>query len=102
MIDRCVQAYIQWTLTATNGTQPKSAATSENTGFISDAIAALEDELSLVMFDERTTDEQRMIALGMDVFGRVLVVIFVWKGEKIRLISARKATKRERAQYGVS
>lgn len=68
----------------------------------SDAIAALEDELSLVMFDERTTDEQRMIALGMDVFGRVLVVIFVWKGEKIRLISARKATKRERAQYGVS
>lgn len=67
-----------------------------------DAIAALEDERSLVITDERTADEERLIALGMDGFGRVLVVVFVWKDEKIRLISARKATRRESGQYGVS
>jgi uncharacterized DUF497 family protein len=35
----------------------------------------------------------------MDAFGRILVVTYTWRGDIIRLISARKATKRERKQY---
>jgi uncharacterized DUF497 family protein len=35
----------------------------------------------------------------MDFLGRLLVVIYTYRGENIRLISARKATKKEAGQY---
>jgi len=35
----------------------------------------------------------------MDSLGRILVVVFTYRGEKIRLISARRATKKERKAY---
>ena len=39
------------------------------------------------------------LTLGMDALGRLLVVAYTWKGDEIRLISARKATPSERRQY---
>ena len=42
--------------------------------------------------------EDRTVSLG-EVEGRCLVVVHTLRGEKIRIISARKATKREQAQY---
>lgn len=36
---------------------------------------------------------------GMDCLGRVLVVVYTWRGDTIRVISARPATPRERQQY---
>ncbi len=44
-------------------------------------------------------DEERFVIIGMDVFGRILVVVCTSRGERIRLISARKATGYERQQY---
>lgn len=43
--------------------------------------------------------EERFIAIGMDDTGIVLVVIFTWRGERIRIISARKADRQERRYY---
>ena len=37
--------------------------------------------------------------MGMDALGRVLVVVYTWRGDRARLISARQATKRERREY---
>jgi len=37
--------------------------------------------------------------LGVDLFGNLLVVVYVWRGETIRFISARPATPRERQEY---
>lgn len=37
--------------------------------------------------------------IGMDALGRVLVVAYTMRGERIRIISARRATRRERAEY---
>jgi hypothetical protein len=67
-----------------------------------DAVAVLEDERSLIIRDPGPSDEERMIALGMGTLGRVLVVVYVWRGETLRLISARKASRREMRQYGMS
>jgi len=39
------------------------------------------------------------LTIGMDSYGRILVVVYAWRGDVIRLISARKATKHERKQY---
>jgi uncharacterized DUF497 family protein len=37
--------------------------------------------------------------MGQDALGRVLVVVYTWRGESVRLISARKATPREHRRY---
>jgi uncharacterized DUF497 family protein len=64
-----------------------------------DAVASLEDGGALTMRDPFPEEEERWITIGLDVLGRVLVVIYTWRGDRLRLISARKATARERRQY---
>jgi uncharacterized protein len=63
-----------------------------------DAATALTDDLALTRSDDHP-DEERLVTLGMDALGRVLVVAYAWHGDEIRLISARKATASERRQY---
>jgi len=64
-----------------------------------DAVSVLEDELALTIRDPGSRAEERFITVGMDPLGRVLVVVYTWRGERLRLISARKATSRERRNY---
>jgi uncharacterized DUF497 family protein len=64
-----------------------------------DAVGAFEDELALTTEDVGTRAEKRFATVGMDFLGRLIVVVYTWRGEGIRLISARKATRRERRQY---
>jgi uncharacterized protein len=63
-----------------------------------DAVAVFGDGRALTL-DDRHAEEERYVTLGMDAFARLLVVVYTWRGETIRVISARKATRRERAQY---
>jgi hypothetical protein len=49
--------------------------------------------------DDEEYGEERFIAVGKDYLGRVLTVVFTYRGENIRLISARKATKGEKKNY---
>jgi uncharacterized DUF497 family protein len=64
------------------------------------AVAVFEDEQALTMRDELTAvDEQRFLSLGRDVRGRILVVAYTWRGSRIRLFSARRATAGERRRY---
>jgi len=63
-----------------------------------DAITALEDD-SAITLDDDDPDEERFVTIGMDALGRILVVIYTYREESIRLISARRATQRERKQY---
>jgi uncharacterized DUF497 family protein len=64
-----------------------------------DAVASLEDEGALTMRDPSSGEEERWVTMGLDAVGRVLVVIYTWRGESLRLISARKATAGERRRY---
>jgi uncharacterized DUF497 family protein len=64
-----------------------------------DAVSALEDELALTVGDTHSVTEERFVTLGTDALGRLLVVVYSWRDERLRLISARKATGRERRQY---
>lgn len=43
--------------------------------------------------------EKRFITIGISAKGRVLVVVHTERGENIRIISARLASKKERKQY---
>jgi uncharacterized protein len=64
-----------------------------------DAVAALEDDVALTMRDPYSSEEERWVTMGLDALGRVLVVVYTWRGEILRLISARKATASERRRY---
>jgi len=60
------------------------------------------DENAIVIHDtEHSKDEERFVILGISTVARILVVChcFRHKDSVIRIISARKATKKESMQY---
>ncbi len=63
-----------------------------------DCVSVFFDDLAITINDD-SSDEARFITIGVDALGRLLVVVYTWRGENIRIISARKATRREREQY---
>jgi hypothetical protein len=63
-----------------------------------DAVSALEDEHAISVRDE-SASEERWITVGIDCLARVLVVVYTWRVDEVRLISARPATPRESRQY---
>ena len=65
-----------------------------------DAVAVFED-LNALTIDDPHPYEQRFLTIGLDFLSRILVVSYTWRNDNIRIISARKATKKERRQYEV-
>ena len=63
-----------------------------------DAVGVFHDPFGLTLEDPHPTEE-RFLTLGRDFLDRLVLVSWLWRGEYIRLISARKATPRERRQY---
>ena len=63
-----------------------------------DATSVLSDPLAATRDDDHPS-ELRRLTLGVDALGRLLVVCYVRRGTKVRIISARKATPHERRQY---
>lgn len=57
------------------------------------------DDPNAVTLEDFRKDEQRYVTIGMDAFGRILVVVYTWRDENIRIISARKAVRYEVKQY---
>ena len=65
-----------------------------------EASTVFKDTLSLTIHDPLHSDEEdRFTLIGNSVKSRLLVIVHTERGDKIRIISARKATKKERKQY---
>ena len=65
-----------------------------------EAATVFGDPLSLTFHDpDHSGDEERFITVGASHAGRILLVAHSDRGERIRIISARKATRRERERY---
>lgn len=60
---------------------------------------AVFDDPNAVTLEDIEHGEQRHVTIGMDAFGRILVVVYTWRGDTIRIISARKAVRYEVRQY---
>ena len=77
----------------------KAAANLRKHGIdFADAVLVFSDDLAITVSDDRF-NEERFITIGIDALDRVLVVVYTYRGTKIRLISARSATRQERQQY---
>ena len=58
-----------------------------------------DDHSSAVPDPDHSNDEGRYLIFGVSRTGRVLVVSYTERGDRIRLISARTMTARERRAY---
>ena len=65
----------------------------------SDAEGVFFDPLALHGPDPDAEGEERFVAMGLGSAGQILVVVYTMRGEDIRLISARRATRREIRDY---
>ncbi|MGH7813104.1 MAG: BrnT family toxin [Candidatus Binataceae bacterium] len=63
-----------------------------------DAVIVFGDDRAITLVDEHP-NEDRFVTFGIDAYGRVLAVAYAIRGNAVRIISARKAAARERAQY---
>ena len=80
---------------------PNKAETNFNKHGIrfSDAEMVLYDSFSMTIEEQIVADEIRYVTVGTDAVGRILAVVYSYRKNTIRLISARKATRKERKQY---
>ena len=57
------------------------------------------DPYAITIEDTDSKSEHRYVSIGLDAVGRVLVAVYTYVNNDIRLISARKAEKHERRDY---
>ena len=79
---------------------PKARANFAKHGVtFSDAEPVLFDPYGVTIEDDRVDEEQRFVTIGLDALGRILAVVYTYRHETIRLISARRATQSEQRDY---
>jgi uncharacterized DUF497 family protein len=66
---------------------------------LSEGDGVLYDPLALTIEDTDAPGEQRRQTLGMNAFGKLMVVVWTERGGDIRLISVRTAGPKERRDY---
>ena len=68
--------------------------------FSTEAQDVFSDDFAMtVADDESDPGERRFVTVGMGAKGRVLVVAYCYRGEDIRIISARPAEPHESKEY---
>jgi len=60
---------------------------------------ALYDPYAMTLEEQVIEGEQRFVTVGSDALGRIVVVVYSYRADTIRLISAKKATPSQRRQY---
>jgi uncharacterized protein len=66
-----------------------------------EAKTVFNDPYSITTLDsENSAKEDRFIDIGLSTQGRLLIVVYTERKERIRIISSRNATKREIQIYG--
>ena len=67
---------------------------------VSESLPVFEDDYAITITDDVSDPtEQRFVSIGLGAKGRVLVVIYIYRRSKIRIISARLPEPHERMQY---
>ena len=65
-----------------------------------EATSVFDDPYAITIADDESDPmEERFVSTGFGAVGRVLIVVYTYRDENIRIISARLALARERAVY---
>ncbi|NOX33835.1 MAG: BrnT family toxin [Deltaproteobacteria bacterium] len=71
--------------------------------FFNEAVSVFSDDNARLIYDpDHSLEEERFLLLGISYKLKLLIVVHCVKDEnnEIRIISARKASKKEQKQYG--
>ena len=85
-----------------NETKAQTNLTKHKISF-NEATSVFSDDNARLIYDpDHSLEEERFLLLGMSYKLKILVVVHCLKnkGDEIRIISARKASKKEKEQYG--
>ena len=93
----CTRVHLLWFVLEWDPGKAEANRRKQGVDF-ADAATALSDEHALTQADDEPS-EDRFPTLGMDALGRILLVVYSWRGDLIRWISARKSSPSERKQY---
>jgi uncharacterized protein len=78
----------------------KAAANAIKHGvWFADAEGVFNDPLALTIEDPDALGERRYIAIGLGHLGELLVVVYSERADEYRMISVRRATRKERKAY---
>jgi len=79
----------------------KEALNREKHGVSFDEASTIFDNFDALIFEDtkHSSVEKREFIVGSSVAERILIVSFTARNENIRIISARKANKKERLKY---
>jgi len=99
-MDKLFQYQFEWDQRKARQNAKKHGVTFERA-----ATVFLDPEASSLFDDEHSQDEDRWITIGLDRGGALLVMCHTYREEteasaRIRVISARRATRNEAKQYG--
>lgn len=64
-----------------------------------EASTVFSDPLAGTILDPRHSTEERFITIGLSTSQRLIVVAHADRDDRVRIISARRATRRERRDY---
>jgi uncharacterized DUF497 family protein len=80
---------------------PKSAGNRSKPGVSFDEASDVFTDAPIITFDDfHSAEEERFVAVGVSTKTRVLVVSHTYRDGRVRIISARVATKQEQQSYG--
>jgi uncharacterized DUF497 family protein len=95
MYDHGSELRFEWSAGKAAGNRRKHGVSFE------EACGAFYDALALLIEDPiHSIEEERFVLLGIGSGLRLLVVVHCYRGDCIRIISAREANSVERAMYG--
>lgn len=78
----------------------KDAANRRKHGMsLAEGDGVLSDPLALTIEDLSSRGEQRFVSIGTNVFGKTCVVVYALRGEDARIISVRRAERKEIRAY---
>jgi len=92
--------YISLPTCDSSTTRRKAASNFKKHGVsFSDAEGVLKDSLAVTVEDPDAEGEKRFVTVGLGSASKLLVVVWVERGDECRVISARRPTRKERKQY---
>ena len=61
-----------------------------------DVVAVFEDEFAITIPDDHP-DEERYVTLGRDFLGRIIIVVYTWHKDEIRITSGKRQAANARS-----
>ena len=86
-------------MTATFDPKKDAANITKHGVSLTDGDGVLSDLLAVTIEDVLARGGQRLVTLGANTFGALMVVVWTQWGDDFRIISVRKPTRKERRTY---